>query len=279
MSPLEEKISVLVEENKSAGKKMMTLTPRSRTFAATLLAIGLSLTAAATAQAPGPNQTEWDNESPLNLRLFYPSDLDQTNAAQVMHDGQFTLFGISGAADPKLAEATRCLRPILLLRHPQSGAPETRKSQPTPDGGTQVTITPAVTATILLAELDVSCLSEQQSQSTTLLAEMAEIVNKVPGMKSIAQPSTYTIGYQKVHMAAAQGQPEAQQPDPANPQPTGPQQLFTMGISTNWNSHLLVWYFSSNSIDTLNRITKTTVRFGRAQAAPLYPVTIGTAAK
>jgi len=244
-------------------------------FAATLL---FMLPLAAAAQAPGPNQTEWDNESPLNLRLFYPSDLDQTDASQVMHDGQFTLFGISGPTDPKLAEATHCLRPILLLRHPQSGPPQTSQSQPTPDGGTQVTITPAVTATILLAELDVSCLSEQQSQSTTLLPAMAEIVNKVPGMKSIAQPSTYTIGYQKVHMAAAQGQPQTQQPDPANPQPSGPVQLFTMGISTNWNSHLLVWYFSSNNIDTLNRITKTTVRFGRAQAAPLYPVTIGTAA-
>jgi hypothetical protein len=50
-----------------------------------------------------------------------------------------------------------------------------------------------------------------------------------------------------------------------------------MGLSTNWNSHLLVWYFSSNSIDTLNRLTKTTVRFGRAQAAPLCPVPIGNA--
>ena len=50
-----------------------------------------------------------------------------------------------------------------------------------------------------------------------------------------------------------------------------------MALSTNWNNHLLVWYFSANSIDTLNRITKTTVRFGRAQAAPLYPVAIGNA--
>jgi hypothetical protein len=77
-------------------------------------------------------------------------------------------------------------------------------------------------------------------------------------------------------MAAAQGQPQAS--EIPNPQP-GSSQLFTMGISTNWNSHLLVWYFSSNSADTLNRITKTTVRFGRAQAAPLYPLAIGSTAK
>jgi len=102
---------------------------------------------------------------------------------------------------------------------------------------------------------------------------MAEIVNKVPGMKSNAQPATYTIGWQKVHMAAAQGQPQSQPQTPSS----SPSQLYTMGLSTNWNSHLLVWYFSSNSVDTLNRITKTTVRFGRDQAAPLYPLTIGNA--
>jgi hypothetical protein len=251
----------------------MTLFLSPRTLVAALLTAGLSFGAAA--QTPAANTTEWDNDA-LKLRLFYPSDLDQSDAAQVMHDGHFTLFGISGAAEPKLAEATHCLRPLLLLRHPQSGPPQTTNTQPTPDGGTQVTITPATTATILLAELDVSCLSEQQSNSTNLLAGMAEIVTKVPGMKPIAQPSWYTIGWQKVHMDAAQGQP---QPDPENPQPVGPVQLYTMGLSTNWNSHLLVWYFSSNSIDTLNRITKTTVRFGRAEAAPLYPVPMGNASR
>ena len=254
----------------------MTLFLSPRTLVAALLTAGLSLAAAA--QSTAPNTTEWDSDA-LHLRLSYPSDLDQSDAAQVVHDGHFTLFGISGAADPKLAEATHCLRPLLLLRHPQSGPPQTTNTQPTPDGGTQATITPATTATILLAELDVSCLSEQQSNSTNLLADMAEIVTKVPGMKPIAQPSWYTIGWQKVHMAAAQGQPQAQPENPSDSQHTGQFPLYTLGLSTNWNNHLLVWYFSSNSIDTLNRITNTTVRFGRAQAAPLYSVPVGNAAQ
>jgi hypothetical protein len=216
-------------------------------FFATVLSLSVS------AQTPALNTTEWENEA-LKLRLFYPSDLVKGDATQVMNDGHLTLFGISGASDPKLAEATHCLRPVLLLELPQSGATQTL----------------AVTATILLAELDVNCLTpEQQNKATNLLADMAEIVNKVPGMKSIAQPATYTIGWQKVHMAAAQGQPQTTNSTPS--------QLYTMGLSTNWNSHLLVWYFSSNNIDTLNRITKTTVRFGRNLAAPLYPLTIGNA--
>jgi hypothetical protein len=245
----------------------MTLSLKTRTAIAFLFAVVLSLSA--TAQTPAPDTTEWESEA-LKLRLFYPSDLVKGDAAEIMRDGHLTFFGISGTTDPKLAEATRCLRPALLLELPQSGASQTTKAQPAADGGNQITTTPAITATILLAELDIDCLnSEHESKSTTLLADMAEIVNKVPGMKSIAQPATYTIGWQKVHMAAAQGQPQT----PNSP----PSQIYTMGLSTNWNSHLLVWYFSSNSIDTLNRITKATVRFGRDQAAPLYPLSIGNA--
>ena len=230
----------------------MTVFLKTHTAIAFLFAAVLSFST--TAQTPAPNTTEWENEA-LKLRLFYPSDLVKGDTTQVISDGHLTLFGISGASDPKLAEATHCLRPVLLLEQPPSGT---------------TTQTPTPTATILLAELDINCLTpEQQSKATHLLADMAEIVNKVPGMKPIAQPATYTIGWQKIHMAAAQGQPQTTN--------SASSQLYTMGLSTNWNSHLLVWYFSSNSIDTLNRITKTTVRFGRDQAAPLYPLTIGNA--
>jgi hypothetical protein len=252
----------------------MPLTLRPCTVITAFLAASISLMAVA--QTPAPNTTEWENEA-LSLRLFYPSDLVKADPAKVMHDGHLSLLGVSGASNPKLAEATRCLRPTLLLELPQSGPVQTTKTQPTADGGTQVTITPAVTATVLLADLDIDCLnSEHANTSTTLLPDLAEIVTKIPGMKSIVQPAWYNVGWQKVHMAAAQGQPQPS--DAANSQPTGPLPLYTMGLSTNWNNHLLVWYFSSNNIDTLNRITKTTVRFGRAQAAPLYPNPMGTAA-
>jgi hypothetical protein len=252
----------------------MTLSLRTRTAVAFLFATVLSLTA--TAQPPAPNTTEWENEA-LKLRLFYPSDLVKGDAAEIVRDGRLTLFGIAGASDSKLAEATHCLRPVLLLELPQSPSKLNAKAEPGFDGGTRVTTNPSFSAAILLAELDINCLTpEQQNKATNLLSDMAEIVNKIPGMKSIASPATYTIGWQKVHMAAAQGQPQAQ-PDPVDPQLSGQLPLYTMGLSTNWNSHLLVWYFSSNNIDTLNRITKTTVRFGRDQAAPLYPLTIGNA--
>jgi hypothetical protein len=243
----------------------MALSNRIRIVGEFLFAATLSL--GVRAQAPAPNTTEWENEA-LKLRLFYPSDLVKSDVDQVMRDGHLDLAGVSGATDSKLAEEAHCLRPVLLLKLPQSQPPATEKAEPTSDRETPIPVSRAPAATLVLAELDINCLNvEHTSGSTTLLNDMAEIVSKTPGMKSIAQPSTYTIGWQKVHMAAAQGQPQT----------SDQTQLYTMGISTNWNSHLLVWYFSSNSIDTLNRITKTTVRFGRDQAAPLYPLTIGNA--
>ena len=224
----------------------MTLSFRTRTVFALLFAAALSF--AAKAQAPAPNTSEWENEG-LKLRLFYPSDLTKGDTEQILHDGHLAFPGVSGVTDPKLAGGTRCLRPALFLQLPPAAPAQT-------------------TASILLAELDINCLlAQHESASTTLLNDMADLVIKVPGMKPTAPPSTYTIGWQKVHMAAAQGQP----PDAT------PGQLYTMAISTNWNSHLLVWYFTSNDIGTLDRITKTTVRFGRDQAAPLYPLIIGNA--
>jgi hypothetical protein len=251
----------------------MTLSSKTHTVMAVLFAAVLSLSAPA--QIPAPNTTEWESEA-LKLRLFYPSDLVKADTEQVMRDDHLTLAGVSGATDPKLAGAARCLRPALVLQLPHSGPPQTAKTQRTPDGDTQVTVTPTTTATLLLAELDINCLNaEHESTSTTLLNDMAEIVTKVPGMRPTAQPSTYTIGWQKVHMAAAQGQPQTR--EQTQDAPPASSQLYTMGLSTNWNSHLLIWYFTSNNIDTLNRITKTTVRFGRDQAAPLYPLSIGNA--
>jgi len=248
----------------------MTFAPR--TVVVSFFLVVLSLAAAA--QTPAPDTTQWESEA-LKLRLSYPSDLIKADPEKVLSDGHFTLFNVD---TPKLAVETHCLRPALLLELPHSGPAQTTETQPTADGGTHVTIKPAITASILLAELDIDCVNaEHESSSTTLLSDLAEIVLKVPGMKSIAQPSWYNIGWQKVHMAAAQGQPPSQ-PDPANPQAPAALPVYTLGLSTNWNNHLLVWYFSSNNIDTLNRITKTTVRFGRAEAAPLYPVPMGTAA-
>jgi hypothetical protein len=213
-----------------------------------LLLPALALVITTHAQAP---LTDWTNDD-LKLQFSYPSDLTKANPAQAMQDGHLTLLGITGGDDPSLASATRCLRPELLLQHAPSATDKT-------------------TATILLAELDINCLTpQQQADSTDLLGKMAALVTKAPSMSSTVQPATYTVGQQNIHMAAAEGKcpvPGANPPEP--------QQVYTMGFATTSNNHFLVWYISSTSVETLNRLTKSTVRFGRNDAAPLYPNQIG----
>jgi hypothetical protein len=217
-----------------------------KAYGLALLLPVIALTAAA--QAP---LTDWSSDD-LKLQFSYPSDLTKSDPAQAMQDGHLTLLGITNGDDPSLAAATRCLRPKLLLKHAASATDKT-------------------TSTILLAELDISCLTpQQQADSTDLLGKMADLVTKAPSMSSTVQPATYTVGQQNIHMAAAQGKcpiPGANPPEP--------QQVYTMGFATNSNNHLLVWYISSTSVDALNRLTKSTVRFGRTDAAPLYPNQIG----
>ncbi len=233
------------------------------------LALALALLPlAAAAQGPAPTTTTFRSES-LNLRFTYPADLHETDPRSALAGTHLNVLGISTDADPALSKATVCLRPLLLAKSPESTSGSTSASETTPDGVTHTTITPTASATILLAELDIGCVIDHgNGDATDLLTRMAETVEKTPGMSPLIQPTWYNVGRQHVHIAAAQGHPQ-----------TGgvpsPFTLFTMGLSTTWNNHLLVWFFTSNNISLLDSITKSTVAFGRESPAPIYPSTVG----
>ncbi len=224
-----------------------------------------------------PASMVWSSDA-LGLRFAYPSDLVVHEPADAMEDGHLILFGAEADADPQIAAITRCLKPKLLLELPGSDLrPDATAATPDVDRSMQVTIRVAPAATILLAELIVECLTpEQQAKAKDLQAGMAGIVYRLQGMHPMMTPAAYNVGAQMVHVAAAQGQPQA---GVADAQSARALRIFTMGFGTSWNNHLLVWYFASNSTPILNRITKSTVQFGKAKPAPLYPVTIGYAAQ
>lgn len=175
-----------------------------------------------------------------------------------------------------------CLRPVLLARTPEPAQRSVTAEHPSPDGReTVVTVTPAASATMLLAELDPNCLSgAEQVSGQPELPVMAQQFLATPGMAAVAQPASYTIGWQKVFMAAAQGHPETPAPagSDASVRPAAtPFTIFTMAVATTWNNHLLVWLMSANQIHLLDEISKSQVRFGRAAAGPLYPRAMGNA--
>ena len=224
-------------------------------------------------------QTKLFASDSLNLRLQYPMMLETRDLSEAVVDGHLSMPGLldSRAAADSVAG---CLRPVLLVRTPKPTKDVTTTEHPTGDGGeTVVRSTPAAAATMLLAELDPTCLSDaEQVSGRRVLPVMAQEFLATPGMAAVAQPASYTIGWQKVYMAAAQGHPKtpaAAGADPRQPSTATPFTIFTMAIATNWNSHLLVWLMSANQISLLDQMSKSSVRFGRSNEAPLYPLTVG----
>lgn len=250
---------------------------------AVALAIASVLSVGAVAQAPSAidASTLFVSEE-LNLRLHYPALLKRQDVSAALQNGRLSILGLAKAPSETKGDVAACLRPLLLAQTPEPSKRSTTTERPSADGSeTVVNVTPAASATLLLAELDPSCLSgEEQVSGHKELPVMAQQFLATPGMTAVAEPASYTIGSQKVFMAAAQGHPQT--PAPAGSDATmrpavTPFTLFTMAVATTWNSHLLVWLMSANQIRLLDQISKSQVRFGRAAEAPLYPLTMGNA--
>jgi hypothetical protein len=237
-----------------------------------LLGISAMAQTAPAGQTLQNTQLEWNSQS-LDLTFKYPADLVRRDPVEAMKDEHLMLYGIPGGQVQELAAATHCLRPLLSLELPTSGGTVDKIEEKQPDGSTKVTLKPALLGTILLAELDIDCMTpEQQVMAHDLQTGMLTLLAKVPGMHAMMQPSMYLVGKQKMHMAAAQGLPKVETDSGSSVDPLF---SYTMGFTTSWNNHLLVWYLSSNSFLTLNRMTKSVVRFGNQKPDVLYPMTVG----
>jgi hypothetical protein len=216
------------------------------------------------------DQLEWTNEA-LDLRFKYPADLVRRDPKDALDDEHLMVYGVPGGQTKEIATATGCLKPMLSLELPTSGGSIIRTETKNPDGSITVHMKPALLGTVLLAELDVTCLSPaQQAMAKDLQTSTVALLAKVPGMHSVLQPSQYMIDKQMVHMAGAQGQPL----NPDTQEPAEALLSYTLAFTTMWNNHLLVWFFSSNNAGMMNRMTKASVKFGSGKEATLYPPTV-----
>lgn len=247
----------------------------SRTACAVAMGLLVFGTAAcAAAQTPENTQIEWRNER-LDLKFLYPGDFVLRPPVEALKDGHLMVFGIPGKQLPELAEKTKCLQPLLELEIPTSGGTADETKVKNADGSVTITVKPPLLGTILLAELLLECLTpQQQAQVKPMQLEtgMVHLVTEIPGMRPTMQPAMYLVGKQKMLMAGAQGVPKVAEDADT---PADPLFSYTTGFSTNWNNHLLVWYFSSNSAATLNRMTHSMVKFGNNPAIPIYPLQVG----
>ncbi|MEO6804030.1 MAG: hypothetical protein ABI197_12390 [Granulicella sp.] len=216
------------------------------------------------------DQLEWTNEA-LDLRFKYPADLVRRDPKDALDDEHLMVYGVPGGQTKEIATATGCLKPLLSLELPTSGGSIIRTQTKNADGSITVHMKPALLGTVLLAELDVNCLSPAQKEiAGDLQTDMVSLLAKVPGMHSVLRPSQYMVDRQIVHMAGAQGQPL----NPDTQEPAEALLSYTLAFTTMWNNHLLVWYFSSNNAGMMNRMTKASVKFGSGKESTLYPPTV-----
>lgn len=236
-----------------------------------MLVSGVVATKAQTVPAPQDAQSEWRSDS-LNLEFKYPADLIRLDPVEAWKDEHLMVYGIPGGQVRRLAVSTACLKPLLSAELPTSGGLATKTEHKNPDGSTTFTIKPALLGSLLLAEVDFDCLKpELQVKNLDPITEMLSLLPKVPGMHATLQPTMYLVGRQKIYMAGAQGLPKfTVDPDV----PVDPLLTYTMGFATDWNSHLLVWYLSANNAGTLNRMTKSVIKFGSEPPAVLYPLPV-----
>jgi hypothetical protein len=268
----------------------MGISRTARMLLAGLLGVGITLSAAGqaapatgtttvqtdvqseplTEQMLRNDQLEWTNEA-LDLHFKYPADLVRRDPKDALNDEHLMVYGVPGGQTKEIATATGCLKPMLSLELPTSGGSIIRTETKNPDGSVTIHMKPALLGTVLLSELDVTCLSPaQQAMTKDLQASTVGLLAKVPGMHSVLQPSEYLMDRQMIHMAGAQGQPL----NPDTQEPAEALLSYTLAFTTMWNNHLLVWFFSSNNAGMMNRMTKATVKFGNSKEVTLYPPTV-----
>ncbi|HEY0264433.1 MAG TPA: hypothetical protein VGC07_07905 [Granulicella sp.] len=220
------------------------------------------------------DQLEWRSDA-LDINFKYPADLVRRDPKDALDDEHLMVYGVPGGQTREIAQGTSCLRPMLSLELPTSGGSIIRTQTTNPDGSITVHMKPALLGTALFSELEIGCLSPaQQAMLGNLQTSTVALLAKVPGMHSVLPPAEYTMIDTKqklnIHMAGAQGQPL----NPDTEEPAEALLSYTLAFTTMWNNHLLVWFFSSNSAGMMNRMTKSTVKFGSNNPATLYPPTV-----
>ncbi len=186
-----------------------------------MLVLVVACLASACGQAPAtPSATTTVFASDtLNLRFRYPALLEKRDAAQAMTDGHLAVPGLLNPAGAAQGSVAACLQPLLLAQTPEPAGSSHVNEKLSADGSeTVVTVTAAAAATLLLAELDPNCLSgAEQVSGHKELPVMAQQFLATPGMAAAAEPASYSIGAQKVFMAAAQGHPQIPAPRGGDP--------------------------------------------------------------
>ncbi len=200
----------------------------------------------------------------LHLTFSYPQELLPEDAHAIAERGHVAMYGTQPETDPEHVRSEACDKVLLMVG--KDGDP--KKAEITiPGGGKAPSIEPDPTASILLVEIDNSCVPPKiLKKPDNALAGLALQVTQIPGMTSIDQPIWYEIQGHKIHFAAAQGQPLSK-----DGKQLSPYRQIIAGFAVELNGHILVWMLQSDDVDFFNRLLDSKVDFGSGAPQALFP--------
>lgn len=202
----------------------------------------------------------------LGIAFFYPSDLVLGDAKTVADRGHRAIYGNEPESDPEHVQSEKCMHYLMMADVPEGTAPATltlgEKGKP------YVNIEPPPNGSIMLAEVDRSCLPKKISTNDAL-GNMASMAQKIPGMKPIDKQIWYEVDKHKVHCSASYGRMSAGGKKVAD------EESAVATISVESNGHLVLWMIMANSEALFNRLLASKVQFGSEPVLPLFPLTIG----
>jgi hypothetical protein len=212
----------------------------------------------------GSNGTYINSE--LHLTFSYPPELQPEDAQAIAERGHIAMYGTQPEADPEHAESEACDK-VLLMVGKES---DPKKEEVTVSAGKtkpSIQMKPDPGGSIALFEIDSSCVPPKSLKKIdNVLAGLALVITRVPGMKPIDKPVWYDIQDHKVHFAAADGYPLSK----GNKTLSSDPQIIA-GFAVEVNSHILLWMLQSNDIDFFNHLLDSKVDFGSGVPQVLFP--------
>jgi hypothetical protein len=207
------------------------------------------------------------------LAFFYPSDLVLGDANAVADRGHRAIYGNEPESDPEHTKSEKCMHFLMMADLPEAASPTTLTLGES--GKSPVQIVPSPSGSILLAEIDRTCLPKKMSSKDTndALGNMASIAQKMPGMTPIDQQMWYEVDKHKVHFSAAHGRLSSNPQGGRKIESAEEQAVATLSVENN--GHYVMWMIMSNDLATFNRLLASKVQFGGGPVVLLYPFTIG----
>jgi hypothetical protein len=166
-------------------------------------------------------------------------------------------------------------------RLPANAKPEDRKTNECTDKALYalrendpINLQSTITRKILISRIGVDCMpAAYRDQLDNMATAMSTALAQDRDLRPIDQPIWYEINNTRVHFAAGESTPPAN--DSSAPSVPSPKSRWVGSGAILWNGHLVSIVIESNDISFFNEMLHSKIGLGKATPARLFPADIG----